>query len=352
MTLRRIAIAILIAIAAIAGVVLVFNQQRRARETQTAAAAAPRNGRFIDAGDLRIFVQESGPPDAPAVLLVHGTGTWSEIWRETIDALSADHRVIAVDLPPFGYSDKPAVASAYTREAQARRLIRVIESLQVGVEQAFQPAPGRQVGKPVPHHGKVTIVGHSVGARPVVEVALLAPQLLSKLILVDPALGFQSKRDDAPHFAQNRPSWIQQSLFSTPSLRTAVISAYGTNPMFLRQVFRSFVSNKSAVTQGRLDVIERPMHVRGTTAAYGAWLNVLTTSEDRSLSSDFTNFRRLSMPVAILWGRTDSVTPLWQGERLQQLIPHSQLVILDGVGHIPYIEDPPRFTAALRKLLP
>ena len=331
MRLRRTAIAILIAIAVLAGVVLVFNQQRRARETQTAAAAAPRSGRFVDAGDLRIFVQESGPPDAPAVLLVHGTGTWSEIWRETIDALSADHRVIALDLPPFGYSDKPAVASAYTREAQARRLIRVIESL---------------------HVGKVAIVGHSVGARPVVEAALLAPHLLSNLILIDPALGFQAQRDDAPHFAQNRPSWIQQSLFSTPSLRSAVISTYGTNPLFLRQMFRSFVSNKAAVTQRRLDVIERPMHVRGTTAAYGAWLSVLTTSEDRSLASDFTNFRRLSMPVAIIWGRTDAVTPLWQGERLHQLIPHSQLIVLDGVGHIPYIEDPPRFTAALRALLP
>ena len=136
----------------VAAAIAVFNFQRRARETQTAAEAAPRSGRFVDAGDVKIFVQESGPATAPAVMLVHGTGTWSEIWRETIDALSPDHRVIAIDLPPFGYSDKPLNADWYTRQAQAARLIHVLDAL---------------------HIQTVTLVGHSVGARPAVEAALM-----------------------------------------------------------------------------------------------------------------------------------------------------------------------------------
>ncbi|HJQ39229.1 MAG TPA: alpha/beta fold hydrolase [Thermoanaerobaculia bacterium] len=293
---------------------IVFNVQRRARETQTAAEAAPRSGRFVQTGDVRIFVQEAGPADAPAVLLVHGTGTWSEIWRETIDALAVDHRVIAVDLPPFGYSDKPLHAGAYTREAQARRIIHLLD--QMGIE-------------------RVTLVAHSVGARPSVEAALEAPQRIARLILIDPALGFESKP----------PSAAMRTFFNTPSLRTSVISAYGTNPLFLRQMFRSFVSNKAAVTDRRLAVIRQPMAIRNTTAAYGAWLSILMTADDR------WDFRRLTMPVGIIWGRTDTVTPLWQGERLHALIPHSRLVVLEGAGHIPYIEDPPRFTAALRALL-
>jgi len=323
---RFVAAVLLIVIVAI----LVFNQQRRTRETRAAADVAPRSGRFVDAGDLKIFVQEAGSVDAPAVLLVHGTGTWSEIWRETIDALAADHHVIAVDLPPFGYSDKPPDAVAYAREAQARRLIRVLDALQIET---------------------ATFVGHSVGARPVIEAALQAPQRISRLILIDPALGFQADSLDAPHFEQNRPSWAARTLFTKPSLRTAVISSYGTNPLFLRRLFSSFVSNKSAVTPQRLDVINRPMVVRGTTEAYGAWLSVLAISEDRSQSSKFTSLRTLSMPVGIIWGRTDAVTPLWQGERLHELIPQSRLIVLDHVGHIPYIEDPPQFTAALRELL-
>jgi len=328
--MRRLAIVLFVFIAAIAAAIIAFNLQRRARETRTAADVAPRTGRFVDGGGVQIFVQESGPASAPAVMLVHGTGTWSEIWRETIDALSADHRVIAVDLPPFGYSDKPLDARAYTRQAQARRLIGVLDAL---------------------HVPSVTLVAHSVGARPAVEAALASPDRISRLILIDPALGFQTNGSDPPHFEQNHPSWAVRTLFTTPPLRTAVISAYGTNPLFLEQMFGTFVSNKAAVTPQRLAIIRQPMVVRGTTPAYGAWLSVLTVAEDRSLSSDFANLRKLQMPAGIIWGRTDTVTPLWQGERLHALIPGSRLVVLDGVGHIPYIEDPPRFTAALRELL-
>src|SRR4051812_14194287 len=174
--MRRGAAALLTVVALVAIVVAFFNQQRYARETQLAADAAPRNGRFVDAGDLKIFVQEAGDPASPAVVLVHGTGTWSEIWRETIDALSADHHVIAVDLTPFGYSDKPLAASAYTRQRQAARLVHVLDALQLK---------------------SATIVGHSIGARPVIEAALAAPQRVSRLILVDPALGFQANSSDA-----------------------------------------------------------------------------------------------------------------------------------------------------------
>ena len=315
------------------GVVLValcvFTAARLLRERRAAEEAAP-NGRFVDAGDIRVFVQEAGPPGAPPILLVHGTGTWSEIWRESIDDLSADHRVIAVDLPPFGYSDKPVVPVAYTREAQARRLIRILDELKIE---------------------RATAVGHSVGARPVVEAALEAPQRISRLILVDPALGFAKNSIDAPRFEQNRPSWPARAIFSTPWLRTAILSAYGTNPIFIPRMFRSFVSKKDAVNEHRIEVIRRPMVVKGTTAGYGAWLNILMIAEDRSASSDFANFKKLSMPVGIIWGRTDTVTPLWQGERLRELIPRSRLVILDGVGHIPYIEDPPAFIGALRTLM-
>lgn len=327
---KRVLVALLVVIGLLIAVVCVFDQQRRTRETQNAADVAPRGGRFVQAGDVKIFVQESGSSDAPAVMLIHGTGTWSEIWRETIDALSADHHVIAVDLPPFGYSDKPLGDLAYTRQAQANRLIQLIEAL---------------------HLRSVTLVGHSVGARPVVEAALQSPALISRLVLVDPALGFQANRSAAPHFEQNRPSWPARTLFGIPSMRNAVISAYGTNPLFTARLFRSFVSNKAAVTERRVEIIQRPMQVRGTTAAYGAWLQFLVIAEDPSRSSNFANLRRLPMPVGIIWGRTDTVTPLWQGERLRELIPHARLIVLDGVGHIPYIEDPPHFIAALRTLL-
>ena len=210
---RRAAVAVLVVVVVIAAAVLFFDQQRRARETRSAADVAPRSGRFVDAADVKIFVQEAGPATAPAVLLVHGTGTWSEIWRDTIDALAVDHHVIAIDLPPFGYSDKTLTRDAYARGKQARSIIGVLDAL---------------------HVARVTLVGHSVGARPVVEAALEAPNRIARLILIDPALGFQTSSSDAPHFEQNNPSAAVRMLFATPPLRNATISSYGTNPLFIR----------------------------------------------------------------------------------------------------------------------
>ncbi len=57
------------------------------------------------------------------------------------------------------------------------------------------------------------------------------------------------------------------------------------------------------------------------------------------------------MPVLLIWGSTDTVTPLWQGRQLQRLIPHAQLSVLDNVGHIPYIEDATAFNDTLVRYL-
>ena len=88
-----------------------FWWQAHARETRTRLEAAPSRGRFVQAADVEIFVQELGPSGAPVVLFVHGMGAWSELWRETLAATAAaGFRAVALDLPPFGYSQRPANA--------------------------------------------------------------------------------------------------------------------------------------------------------------------------------------------------------------------------------------------------
>jgi pimeloyl-ACP methyl ester carboxylesterase len=121
----------------------------------------------VRAHDLDLYIQEVGPESGQVVLLVHGTGAWSEIWRSTLERLAAaGYRAVAVDMAPFGYSEQPA-AGDYTTASQGRRLAALVESL----------------GSPV------VLVGHSFGARATVEAAMLAPERLRALVLVDAALG-------------------------------------------------------------------------------------------------------------------------------------------------------------------
>jgi pimeloyl-ACP methyl ester carboxylesterase len=144
------------ALAAALGLALLFfHWQASQRETESITRSAPGTGHLVRANDVEIFLQQAGPDSGGPVLLVHGTGAWSEIWRETISAL-AEHgyHPLAMDVPPFGFSEKPHGALAYSRESQARRIIGLLDTL--GIQRA-------------------TLVGHSVGARPVIEAALEMP---------------------------------------------------------------------------------------------------------------------------------------------------------------------------------
>ncbi len=308
-------------------VLVFFNWKTNQREIKTLTESAPATGHFVTSNNTQIFIQEAGPISGQAVLLVHGTGAWSEIWRETMTALGkAGFHAIAIDLPPFGYSERLNGVLEYSRENQAKRIIGVLDALNIK---------------------NAILVGHSVGARPTIEATLENPEKISKLILVDPALGFQTNPNDSPHFEQNNPSWIVSTLFSIKPLRKTVLSTYGTNPLSTKKLFSSFVSQKTAVTDFRVKMLQKPLVVEDTTSAYGDWLEYLTVSQDSSLASDFTNFKKLTMPVFIIWGSTDSVTPLWQGDQLKKLIPNSELSVIDNVGHIPYIENVEKFNAVL-----
>lgn len=321
---RMIAFFALTLIAIVLNALVFFHWQSHERETALRHAAAPTTGKFVQAGDIEVFIQEAGPADGTPVLLVHGTGAWSEIWRETMTALAANgFRAISMDVPPFGYSEKPEGRDSYSRERQADRIIGVLNAL---------------------HIQRAILVGHSVGARPTVEAALKISDRVLKLVLVDPALGFA---ENGFGFEQNDPSWLVRTVFSIKPLRNAIVATFCTNPLFTKKLFDSFVSRTDAVTEDKVRMLGRPLPVQDLTRASADWLEFLLTAKDASLSADFSNFKSLKMPVHIVWGRTDGITPLWQGEKLRELIPNSELEIIDGVGHIPYVEDNVKFNEVL-----
>lgn len=79
----------------------------------------------IAVGDLDIFYREAGPPDAPAILLLHGFPTSSQMFRNLIPRLADEYRVVAPDYPGFGHSAMPSREDFdYTFD----NLARVIES--------------------------------------------------------------------------------------------------------------------------------------------------------------------------------------------------------------------------------
>jgi pimeloyl-ACP methyl ester carboxylesterase len=314
-------------IVAVLGLLLVpvmFRMLAYQREVQVASAAAPAGGRYVAGGDVKIFIQESGPADGPLVLLIHGTGAWSETWRRQLNALAqAGHHAVALDLPPFGYSERPATAR-YSKADQATRILGVLDAL----------AASRAV-----------LVGHSFGAGPTVEAALRASGRVRALVLVDAALGIAP--DDGPPPA---PSRIVASILRLP-VRQALVSTFFTNPWFTRRLLRGFIADPGKATDARVQIYQQPLAVAGTTKAVAQWLPELVAPRTAAESESPAAYRRLTMPVVAIWGALDTVTPVAQGERLVSLVPHGRLEVLPDVGHIPQIEAPPACNAALLRAL-
>jgi 2-hydroxymuconate-semialdehyde hydrolase len=76
-----------------------------------------------------------------------------------------------------------------------------------------------------------------------------------------------------------------------------------------------------------------------STNTLGDWLNEVLGAQEISLTSDPANYQNLDMPALIVWGDHDTIIPLQEGEYLQSILPNAELVVMQGVNHIPHLED-------------
>lgn len=272
-------------------------------------------GQFVATENGQIFVQEWGNADDPTLLMVHGTMAWSEFWDRTAEHLVQEGwHVTALDLPPFGYSDR---VDDYTTKAQAVRIVEVAQQI------SDQP--------PI-------IVGHSFGAGPVMEAILSDPEVFSGAVVINAALGLDAPDKELP--LALRPTGVRQ----------AAVSLSMTNPWATKTLIQSFLTYPDTLDDKTVEMIQAPLTRDGTTAAYAEWSKeLLAPSQARSRKSEA--YADLEVPLGILWSELDKVTPLSQGEELARVAPHKVMTILPDSGHIPQIETPALFEQELAAML-
>ena len=287
--------------------------------------AAPPIGRWIIAHDVNMYLQEFGPPNGKPLVLVHGTGAWSGTWGSNIPAMvQAGYRVIAIDLPPFGFSEHEPMLD-YSRESQAKRILSLIENLNIA---------------------SVTLLGHSFGGGPAAEAVMMDSKRISHLVLVDAAIGLQTDTS-----TQCDPPVLPIQLIGWRPLRTALISTVGTSPLFSEFLLRQFVARKEVVTPARTAIYQAPFATHDFTASLGDWAWQFATGCEDPKSTTPQGFKNLGVPVTLIWGDEDTITPLSQGHQLQKLIARSKLIVLNKVGHIPQIEDVTLFNTRIVEAL-
>ena len=246
-------------------------------------------------GPWRLHVRDSGPRQAPVVVLLHGFGASLQTWDVWAPGLSETHRVIRLDLPGSGLSP-PDPERDYTDARSLKLLIGLLDEL--GVSRA-------------------TLVGHSMGGRIAWTFAAKHPERTDRLVLIAPD-GFASQG-----FQYGKPMGVPASL----SLMRHVLP---------KPVLRMSLKSAYAQPESLTDALTTRYHE--LLLAPGARQAMLDRLKQTALQEPEPMLRQIKAPTLLVWGEADAMIPFGNAKDYLQAIKGSRLVSWPQAGHLPQEE--------------
>jgi pimeloyl-ACP methyl ester carboxylesterase len=250
-------------------------------------------------------------------MLIHGLGDEADTWRHILPALAERRRVIALDLPGFGRSDKPR--RAYTLAFFAGAVAALMNAL--GVERA-------------------TLAGSSLGAAVAQRLALSHPTLVERLVLIDGGLPVQPGRPPG-----------QLWWFLTPGLGEAVYISLRRSQDEAYATLKPYYHDLDALPPDDRAFLRQRVWARvwsaGQRRAFLSALRWLAVDRGTRATTFRERLARLPTPTLLIWGEHDQIVPRAAGEALAALLPDADIQIIAGSGHLPQQERPAALLDAL-----
>ena len=274
------------------------------------------SGHRVDVGGRHVFVHDVGTGPVPTVLL-HGFPGSSHDWAGVVPLLPG--RVITLDLPGYGFSDKSPNAS-YSLFDQAD----VVESVLGGL--------GVQ---------RCVIVAHDMGDTVASELAAranagLLPVSIEQIVLTNGSIFI-----DLAQLTRGQRLTLALPGRAAPfSLPTIVLR---------RSLMESFTTTAPPPRGAVDDLIAMIRHDRGDRLMP----KLIRYIEERRAHQDrwTAGLVDFAGPLALVWGELDPIAVLAMTDRMRALRPTTEVVTLPGVGHWPSIEAPDRLAAAIVRRL-
>ena len=266
--------------------------------------------RTRDFGAISVLSAGTGPE---TIVCVHGLGGTKASFLPTVNALADDYRVVAIDLPGFGESDKPI-------GALRRALVRALGVRGDGRAGAGTRSHRRQQhGRPGRHRGRPH------GPRP-----------HRRAVLLSPALAWLRPRPWAPLIRALRP---ELGLIQ-PAPR----------PIVEAMVRRLVPSNNGGWTAAGIDEFLRAYLTRSGRAAFYAAARNIYLDEPHGETASGPGSKSLETDSLFVWGRHDVLVPIGFMKHVEKALPRARHVELP-CGHVPQVERPRETHAAIRKFL-
>ncbi len=218
------------------------------------------------------------------VLMMHGWGVNLDSMRILGELLGKWNQVIIVDMPGFGKSPKPD--ADWDTIQYAERMAKYID------EENISPAH---------------IVGHSFGGRVAIRLASRFPEKVKSVVLINGA-GLQRKVSGQRKLKSMRAKFLSKCCKTIDS-------------MFGTKTFQEWYAPKFASA----DYLNA-----------GPMRNIMVKSVTEDVTPDAL---KVKAPTFLLWGEKDDETPVEFGERFKTLIKNSQLVVMPGKDHFPFMDE-------------
>ncbi|MFE3446986.1 alpha/beta fold hydrolase [Nocardia sp. NPDC059180] len=252
---------------------------------------------------VRCAVYDSGPADrAEAVVFVHGNPGPMDDWAELAPAIAQFARVIAMDMPGFGQSERPR-SFDHSVAGHARFLAVLLD--QLGVERAH-------------------LVLHDFGGPWGMRWMLDHPERLASLTVINTGVldGYRWHR-----YAKIWQTPVLGELFQLMSMtspRAMQIALSRENP---RPIPRAYVDrvNRYSDWAHKRAVLRLYRNSRDPSSAF--------PEKDSGLSAE-------GLPVCVIWGDGDPYIPVSFAAQQRTFFPEAEIHILEGLGHWPFVDDP------------
>jgi pimeloyl-ACP methyl ester carboxylesterase len=259
-------------------------------------------------GELSTLSAGDGDP----VVCIHGLGATKASFLPTVAALADHWRMIAVDLPGFGESEKP-LGAAYDARYFAGAVAALLDEL--GIESAH-------------------LIGNSMGGRVAIEVGLLYPERVERISLLSPALAWL--RDRRWRWLLRAPLPMLGLLQPAPRVIT-------------EPIVRSLVpGGRDGWSAAGVDEFLRSyLTSRGRVAFYESARNIYL-DEPHGRDGLWTRLAEMSPQSLFVWGRQDQLVPIGFRKHVERALPLASHLELD-CGHVPQLEAPEQTHAAIRE---
>ncbi len=237
------------------------------------------------------------------VVCVHGLGATKASFLPTVAALAGSHRVIALDLPGFGESDKP-ISAPYDAPYFARAVTALLDRLEI--ERAH-------------------LIGNSMGGRVSIEMGLREPGRVRRIALLSPALAWLRDR---------RWRW----LLSAPLPKLGLIQP--APRVITEPIVRSLVpgGNDGWSAAGVDEFLRSFLTPRGRVAFYESARNIYL-DEPHGEDGLWSRLAGMRPPCLFVWGRHDQLVPIGFRKYVERALPAARHLELD-CGHVPQMEAP------------